>query len=170
MKNEVMGKRRIEAQTAIFAGGCFWGIEEGMRRIRGVVSTEAGYTGGVTENPTYEEVKTGSTGHAEAVRVVFDPRVVSYEELARLFFEIHDPTQVDRQGPDVGTQYRSAIFYLSDYQREIAQRLIEILRARGWRVATRLEPASRFYRAEEYHQRWIEKSGRTPCLNYTKRF
>jgi peptide methionine sulfoxide reductase msrA/msrB len=163
-------RKRIEAQTAIFAGGCFWGIEEGMRRVRGVISTETGYIGGVSENPTYEEVKTSKTGHAEAVRVVFDPRKVSYEKLARLFFEIHDPTQVDRQGPDVGTQYRSAVFCLSDRQREIAEKLVSLLRARGWRVATRLEPASRFYRAEEYHQQYYEKTGRSPCSHYTKRF
>ncbi len=170
MKNDVMGKR-IEAQTAIFAGGCFWGIEEGMRRARGVVSTESGYTGGVTGDPDYASVQTGTTGHAEAVRVVFDPREVSYEELARHFFEMHDPTQVDRQGPDVGTQYRSAVFYLSDHQREIARGLIDTLRSRGWRVATQLEPASRFHRAEEHHQQWLEKSGRPPCpIPPVKRF
>ncbi len=170
MKNDVMGKG-IEAQAAIFAGGCFWGIEEGMRRVKGVISTETGYTGGATANPTYEQVQTGTTGHVEAVRIVFDPRVVSYEDLGRRFFEMHDPTQVDRQGPDVGTQYRSAIFYLSDHQREIARRLIDILRARGWRVATRLEPASRFHRAEEHHQQWIEKSGRPHCpFQPVKRF
>jgi peptide methionine sulfoxide reductase msrA/msrB len=164
-----MGKR-IEPQTAIFAGGCFWGIEEGMRRARGIISTEAGYIGGVSESPTYEEVKTGKTGHVEAVRVVFDPRKISYEKLARMFFEMHDPTQVDRQGPDVGTQYRSAVFYVSDRQREIAEKLIAILRSRGWRVATRLEPASRFHRAEEYHQQYSEKTGHSPCSHYTKRF
>jgi peptide methionine sulfoxide reductase msrA/msrB len=166
---ELMGKR-IEAQTAVFAGGCFWGIEEGMRRAKGVIETEAGYIGGVTPNPTYEQVKTGTTGHAEAVRVVFDPRRISYRELARLFFEIHDPTQVDRQGPDVGTQYRSAVFYASDFQRDTAAELIDILRRRGYRVATKLEPASRFHPAEEYHQQYAQKSGRSHCAHYTKRF
>ena len=165
-----MGKK-IESQTAIFAGGCFWGIEEGMRRIKGVVSTEAGYIGGETENPRYEDVKTGQTGHAEAVRVVFDPKTVSYEELARHFFEIHDPTHVDRQGPDVGTQYRSEIFYLSPGQRRTAQRLIATLKKRGFRVATRLTPAPEFYRAEEYHQKYLEKTGNdTCCPFYSKRF
>ena len=164
-----MGKK-IESQTAIFAGGCFWGIEEGMRHAKGVISTEAGYIGGVTENPTYEDVKTGKTGHAEAVRVVFDPSQVSYAELTCLFFEIHDPTQVDRQGPDVGTQYRSEIFYLSPLQKETAESIIEVLRRRGWRVATRLTPATKFHRAEEYHQRYVEKTGRSPCSHYTKRF
>jgi peptide methionine sulfoxide reductase msrA/msrB len=147
-----------------------------MHRAKGVVATEAGYIGGERQNPNYEEVKTGTTGHAEAVRVVFDPRLTSFEELARRFFEIHDPTQVDRQGPDVGSQYRSEIFYLSDEQRRVAERLIAILRKRGFRVATRLTDVSRpgvattFYRAEEYHQRWAEKTGRTACTHYTKRF
>jgi peptide methionine sulfoxide reductase msrA/msrB len=164
----------VEAQTAIFAGGCFWGIEDAMQRARGVISTEAGYIGGNQKNPTYEDVKTGKTGHAEAVRVTFDPTQTSYEELARRFFEIHDPTQVDRQGPDIGSQYRSEIFYTSDEQRSVAERLIALLRKRGFRVATRLTDASKpevvFYRAEEYHQRWVEKSGRTPCTHFTKRF
>jgi peptide methionine sulfoxide reductase msrA/msrB len=164
-----MGKR-IEAQTAIFAGGCFWGIEEGMRSVKGVISTEAGYTGGETDNPTYDQVRTGTTGHAEAVRVVFDPRWVSYEDLTKHFFEIHDPTQVDRQGPDVGTQYRSAIFPVSARQREIAEGLVETLRSRGWRIATRIEPAAEFWPAEEYHQQYVEKTGRDPCSHYTKRF
>ncbi len=160
----------MKTQTAIFAGGCFWGIEDGMRGMKGVISTESGYIGGQTDNPTYEEVKTGKTGHAEAVRVVFDPREISYEELARRFFEIHDPTQVDRQGPDVGNQYRSEIFYLSPQQKEIAESLIDILQKRGYRVVTRLTPAEKFYRAEEYHQQYVEKSGHSPCSYYTKRF
>jgi peptide methionine sulfoxide reductase msrA/msrB len=169
-------RERDGAQTAIFAGGCFWGIEEAMRRAKGVVSTEAGYIGGTMENPTYKDVKTGTTGHAEAVRVVFDPTQTSYEELARRFFEIHDPTQVDRQGPDIGPQYRSEIFYLADEQRQTAEKLISRLRKRGFRPATRLtdattpSPATTFHRAEEYHQRWVEKSGRTPCSHFTKRF
>jgi peptide methionine sulfoxide reductase msrA/msrB len=164
-------EKRIETGTAIFAGGCFWGVEEGMRRIEGVISTEVGYIGGNTENPNYEDVKTGLTGHVEAVRVVFDPEQVSYEELARYFFEIHDPTHVDRQGPDVGTQYRSEIFYLSPAQRQTAEHLIETLKKRGFRVATRLSPASKFYRAEEYHQRYVEKTGSDPCCSfYVKRF
>jgi peptide methionine sulfoxide reductase msrA/msrB len=169
-------RERTEAQTAIFAGGCFWGIEEAMRHAKGVISTEAGYIGGETNNPAYEDVKTGKTGHAEAVRVVFDPAQTGYEELARRFFEIHDPTQVDRQGSDVGSQYRSEIFYLSDDQRRTAERLVATLRKRGFRVATRLtdashpSPSTTFHRAEEYHPRWVEKSGRSSCAHYTKRF
>lgn len=164
-----MGKK-IEEQTAIFAGGCFWGIEEGMRHVKGVISTEAGYIGGRVDNPTYEEVKTGKTGHAEAVRVIFNPRKVSYAELAQWFFEIHDPTQVDRQGPDVGTQYRSEIFYLTPDQKETAEQLVEILKKRGYRVVTQITPAPEFHRAEDYHQRYVEKTGLSPCHHYTKRF
>jgi peptide methionine sulfoxide reductase msrA/msrB len=163
-------KKSNHMETAIFAGGCFWGIEEGMRRVDGVVSTEVGYIGGTTENPTYNAVRTGLTGHAEAMRMVFDTQKVSYEELVRYFFEMHDPTQVDRQGADVGTQYRSEIFYLSPRQKRTAELTIAILRRRGWRVTTRVTSASKFYRAEEYHQQYSEKSGYSPCGYYTKRF
>ncbi len=163
-------KKSNQMETAIFAGGCFWGIEEWMRSVEGVMSAESGYIGGTVENPTYKAVRTGQTGHAEAVRVVFDPRRVEYEELVRRFFEMHDPTQVDRQGADIGSQYRSEIFYLSPRQKRAAEFLIAILRRRGWRVATRVTPASMFYRAEEYHQRYFEKLGCPPCAEYTKRF
>jgi peptide methionine sulfoxide reductase msrA/msrB len=159
-----------EMETAILAGGCFWGIEEEMRHVDGVISAESGYIGGTVENPSYEEVKTGQTGHAEAVRLVFDPTKVTYEELARRFFEMHDPTQVDRQGADIGTQYRSEIFYLSPSQKAVVEGLFEILEKRGWRVATRLTPASEFYPAEERHQRYFEKTGEIPCTYYAKRF
>jgi peptide methionine sulfoxide reductase msrA/msrB len=157
-------------ETAIFAGGCFWGTEEWMRDVEGVISTEVGYAGGTTENPSYVEVRTGKTGHAEVVRVVFDPTKVSYEDLARLFFEIHDPTQVDRQGSDIGTQYRSEIFYATPQQKETAEALIDILEKRGYRVVTRLTPATEFYRAEEYHQQYVQKTGEAPCPYYAKRF
>lgn len=156
--------------TAIFAGGCFWGIESSFRRIPGVITVESGYTGGHASNPNYEQVCTDTTGHAEAVRVKFDPAEVSYEELAKFFFEIHDPTQVDRQGPDVGTQYRSEIFYLTPEQKETAERLLEILRRRGYMVATQVSPASKFYPAEEYHQNHSEKTGRNVCNAYIRRF
>jgi peptide methionine sulfoxide reductase msrA/msrB len=159
-----------ETETAIFAGGCFWGIEEGIRGTDGVISTEAGYTGGTVVEPSYEEVRTGQTGHAEAVRVVFDPLVISYEDLARLFFEIHDPTQVDRQGSDVGPQYRGEIFYLSPEQKKTASELIDNLKRRGYRVATRLSPAGEFYRAEEFHQQYAEKQGCGPCFRYNRLF
>lgn len=158
-------------ETAIFAGGCFWGVEHLMRGCDGVVSIESGYTGGRTEKPFYEEVCTGTTGHAEAVRIVYDPARTSFGELARLFFEIHDPTQVDRQGPDVGEQYRSEIFYTTPEQKQIAERLISQLKEKGFRVVTRVTPASEFYPAEEHHQKYYLKHGKTPyCHHYVKRF
>ncbi len=163
-------EERRNTETAIFAGGCFWGIEDQMHKSRGVISTEAGYTGGNIESPTYEQVRVGTTGHAEAVRVIFNPSATSYSELAKLFFEIHDPTQVGRQGSDIGSQYRSEVFYLSPRQRETAERLIALLKKRGYRVVTRLTPASTFHRAEEYHQNYSTKKGTTPCNSYTKRF
>ncbi len=147
---------------AFFAGGCFWGVEYHFERVPGVVLAESGYMGGDVEAPTYEQVCTGRTGHAETVRVVYDPTVVSYEALARLFFEVHDPTQVDRQGPDVGPQYRSVAFVRDDSERKVVERLIGLLRQRGLNVATRIAPAGRFWRAEEYHQDWFAKKGGEP--------
>lgn len=158
-------------ETAIFAGGCFWGVEHLLAKQPGVIDVESGYIGGRTEHPTYPEVCTGRTGHAEAVRVTFDPSKVTYETLARLFFEIHDPTQVGRQGPDIGDQYRSEIFYTTPAQRATAERLIAELRAKGYDVATRLTPATTFWPAEEYHQDYYERKGTQPyCHGYTKRF
>lgn len=151
--------------TAIFAGGCFWGVEYFLGQLPGVRSVESGYTGGSTEYPTYEEVCSGATGHAEAVRIVFDPARISYETLARRFFEIHDPTQIDRQGPDIGTQYRSEIFYTSPSQRRTAERLIEELRQRGYRVATRVTPAGTFWPAESSHQDYCRRKGALPCCH-----
>ena len=149
--------RDIPTKEAIFAGGCFWGVEHLFEQAEGVASAASGYTGGQTPNPTYRQICTGRTGHAEAVRVVFDPRRVSYEQLARLFFEIHDPTQLDRQGPDAGTQYRSAVFYLDEEQRQIAEKLIAELRALGYDVVTQVAAASTFYPAEQYHQDYLNK-------------
>ena len=160
-----------QTETAIFAGGCFWGVEYMMERLPGVLSVEAGYIGGRKENPTYEEVCSHTTGHAEAVRIVFDPTKVSYETLARLFFEIHDPTQLNRQGPDIGDQYRSEVFYTTPEQKTIAEKLIAQLRAKGYRVVTRISAASTFWPAEEYHQNYYERKGSMPyCHAYTKRF
>ena len=160
-----------KTETAIYAGGCFWGVEYMMEKIPGVLSVEAGYTGGHTKNPTYEEVCSHMTGHAEAVRVVFDPAVVSYETLTKLFLEIHDPTQTDGQGPDKGDQYRSEIFYASPQQQETAQMLINQLKAKGYRVVTRLTPATTFWPAEDYHQNYYNRKGLLPyCHKYTKRF
>lgn len=162
-------KERTE--TAIFAGGCFWGVEHLLSKEPGVIDVEAGYIGGHTEHPTYEEVCSHRTGHAEAVRVTFDPTKVSYEKLARLFFEIHDPTQVDRQGPDIGDQYRSEIFYTSPAQRETAEKLIDELWAKGYDVATKVTRATTFWPAEEYHQDYYARKGTRPyCHVYTKRF
>lgn len=158
-------------ESAIFAGGCFWGVEHLMQQQEGVVSVESGYIGGTTINPTYEQVKAHITGHAEAVRVLYYPELVSYETLAKLFFEIHDPTQPDGQGPDIGDQYRSEIFFSSPQQYEVAQNLIAQLRERGYEVATKLTPASTFYPAEGYHQDYYERKGTEPyCHARVRRF
>ncbi len=161
----------VNGVRAIFASGCFWGTEFYFQKEPGVVSTRAGYIGGHKENPTYREVCSGSTGHAEAIEVVFDPEKTDYETLARLFFETHDPTHVNRQGPDVGEQYRSVVFVLDDDQRAIANRLIGLLKDKGIAVATEVEPAGVFWPAEDYHQKYYENTGGTPyCHFYTKRF
>lgn len=160
-----------KTERAIFASGCFWGTQYHLQRKRGVLVTSAGYTGGHVNAPTYEHVCEGTTGHAEAVEVIFDPSKVSYEELTKLYFETHDPTQVNGQGPDIGEQYRSEIFYASETQKEIAQKLIDILRSKGYKVATRLTKASTFWPAEAYHQDYYQrKNGRPYCHIYTKRF
>jgi peptide methionine sulfoxide reductase msrA/msrB len=153
-----------EAPTnvAIFAAGCFWGVEAAFRKNKGVRTSEVGYLGGTTKNPTYKEVCTDRTGHAEAVRIVFDPAVVSYEDLLRVFFTCHDPTQVNRQGPDIGTQYRSAIFYCTPAQQRAAQAAKDALAGSGKYarpIATQIVPAGEFTRAEEYHQQYHEKHG-----------
>ncbi len=169
--NSISMKFVPQSETAIFAGGCFWGVEHLMEQQKGVISVESGYIGGKTKNPTYIEISTGRTGHAEAVRVVYNPKEVDYETLARLFFEIHDPTQVDGQGPDIGKQYRSEIFYNSPQQKEIAQRLIKQLKAKGYDVATALSPAKEFFPAEDYHQDYYNRKGTEPyCHSYVKRF
>ncbi len=160
-----------KTERAIFASGCFWGTEYHFQKTKGVLLTTVGYTGGHKKNPTYKEVCSGTTGHAEAVEVIYDPSKVSYEELVKLFFETHNPTHVNRQGPDIGEQYRSEIFYLDDKQKETAQQLINILKAKGLKVATRLTKASTFWKAEDYHQQYYQKKNGTPyCHIYTKRF
>jgi methionine-S-sulfoxide reductase/methionine-R-sulfoxide reductase len=149
-----------QTQVATLAGGCFWGMEEILRKIPGVVDTEVGYTGGHTKNPTYEDVHRGDTGHAESIRVVFDPSVISYEELLGYFFRMHDPTTKNRQGNDIGTQYRSAIFYHSEEQKKVAERVKAEVDASGkWKkpLTTEIVPAGPFYPAEEYHQDYLEK-------------
>jgi len=151
---------------ATFAAGCFWGVEFKLSQVPGVLSTRVGYTGGTTKDPSYEEVCTDETGHAEAVEVTYDPAKVSYEELLDTFFALHDPTQVDRQGPDVGAQYRSAVFYHSAAQELAASTAIKKLNASGkFRrpIATQVAPAGEFYPAEEYHQKYYQKRGKQGC-------
>ncbi len=161
----------IKTMQAIFAAGCFWGVEHLLQKQDGVVYTEVGYTGGKKANPTYHEVCYNNTGHAEAVRVYYTPEVVSFEELAKLFFEIHDPTQHNRQGPDIGEQYRSAIFYVNNEQKETAEKLINQLEDKGYNIATSLEQANDFWIAEEYHQNYYDKKNSQPyCHTYKKRF
>lgn len=149
-----------DAEIAIFAAGCFWGTEEYFRRLPGVISTEVGYCGGAVEFPSYEDVCTGATGHAESLRIEFDPAKIGYRELLRHFFRMHDPTQRNRQGNDIGTQYRSAVFYVEDRQREAAQSLIAEMTAGGLYarpLTTQVVPATTFYSAEEYHQDYLRK-------------
>lgn len=156
---------------AIFSGGCFWGMEYQFRKVRGVISVTSGFTGGRVPNPSYEEVCRGNTGHAEAVEIIYDENSIGYEDLAKLFFEIHDPTEINRQGPDIGEQYRSELFYFTEEQRLVAEGLIKILRGNGCDVATRLTKAGDFYRAEEYHQDYYKKNGGSPyCHIRVKRF
>ena len=146
-------------KEAIFAAGCFWSIEDTFRKMPGVKDAISGYTGGTTVNPTYQQVCTGATGHAEAVRVVFDDDKIDYGTLLNAFFEMHDPTQVNRQGPDIGTQYRSGVFYKDDAQRAAADAAKEAVAANRGSVATEVTQASEFYPAEDYHQRYFEKRG-----------
>lgn len=150
----------VKLATAYLAGGCFWGVEEIIRKLPGVVETTVGYTGGTTPNPTYEKISGGLTGHAESVRVVFDPQKMSYAELLRTFFRLHDPTTLNRQGNDTGTQYRSAIFVTDEEQRGIAEQVkSEVDRSGKWKkpIVTQIVSASNFYPAEEYHQDYLQK-------------
>ena len=147
---------------ATFAAGCFWHVEEIFSKTNGVTSTAVGYTGGNTDNPTYDDVCSDSTGHAEAVEVDFDPELVSYQELLRIFFENHNPTTINRQGPDIGTQYRSGIFFHDEEQERIAldniQKLNPLAKEKfGSEIVTKVLPASKFFRAEEYHQKYFQK-------------
>ena len=160
-----------EPAIAYFAGGCFWGVEHLFQQLEGVKSARSGYMGGGKDDPTYEEVCSGRTGHAEAVEVVFDPAKTDFETLARFFFEIHDPTQLNRQGPDVGSQYRSAVFYTDDKQRRTTLALIKELAGLGFDVTTETVEAGPFWPAEQYHQDYYVKTGKAPyCHARVKRF
>lgn len=153
-------------EKATFAAGCFWGVEAAFRQVEGVTATQVGYTGGQVINPTYRDVCTGRTGHAEAVEVEYDPSRVSYEELLNLFWENHDPTTLNRQGPDIGSQYRSAIFFHTPEQETEARASRERLERSGRHrrpIVTEITPASEFYKAEEYHQQYFEKQGMISC-------
>lgn len=156
-------------KQAIFAAGCFWGVEHLFKTLPGVTGTEVGYTGGVTKNPTYEEVCAGNTGHFEAVKVEYNPQKVSYEDLVKFFFEIHDFEQQNGQGPDVGNQYLSVIFYDNASEKQTAKEIIKQLTEKGYTVATQLKPKSEFYPAEQYHQDYYEKNGKTPYCHLHKK-
>jgi peptide methionine sulfoxide reductase msrA/msrB len=162
---------RSRFKSAIFAGGCFWGVEYYLQQLRGVITAVSGYTGGESANPTYESVCAGGTGHIEAVEVLFDPCLTNYERLARTFFEIHDPTQVGGQGPDIGEQYKSVVFYVDNEQKMIAAELIGLLEKQGYKVVTELRPAKPFFAAENHHQDYYFRKERKPyCHTPVKRF
>jgi len=164
-------KIETKKERAVFASGCFWGTEHMLKDLPGVISTTVGYTGGYLDNPTYKQVCYEKTGHVEAVEVIYNSEKVKYETLAKLFFETHDPTQLNRQGPDIGYQYRSVIFYVNEAQKKTAQELIDILKSKGLNIVTELEKAGEFWKAEEYHQDYYDKTGKHPyCHAYTKRF
>lgn len=160
-----------KTDTAYFASGCFWGTEYYLKKPEGVISTTVGFMGGHKENPTYKEVCTKTTGHVETTQVVFDPSKVSYEDLVKLFFETHDFTQLDGQGPDIGPQYLSVIFYTGPEQKAVAEKYKAILQQKGFRVATQIRPASTFWPAEDYHQDYYDHKGTSPyCHRYHKLF
>ncbi|MBI3991060.1 MAG: bifunctional methionine sulfoxide reductase B/A protein [Candidatus Omnitrophica bacterium] len=161
-----VGSKYVSLQKATFAAGCFWGVEESFRTLKGVISTKTGYTGGTLKNPTYKDVCAGKTGHAEAVEIEFDPNTITYNELLDVFWKIHDPTSLDRQGPDIGAQYRSALFFHNKDQEAAAKSSKENLEKSGKfknEIVTQIAPAGEFYKAEEYHQQYLRKKGLTSC-------
>lgn len=164
-------KAKGAIESAIFAGGCFWGVEYYFQDVVGVINTKVGYTGGHLKNPSYRDVLSQKSGHYEALEITFDPTQTDYEILTKLFFEIHDPTQEDGQGNDIGQQYQSVIFYKDEEQKTIASQLIHQLKDKGLKVATKLKPATKFWDAEDYHQAYyIKEGGRPYCHKYVKRF
>lgn len=161
----------LDTEEAVFAGGCFWGVEYLFLQLPGVLKAQVGYSGGHTKNPTYKEICSGSTGHYEVVRVLFDPKKISFEDVAKYFFEIHDFTQGDGQGPDRGQQYLSVAFYYNDAQHAVLLKLLDVLKQMGYRVATQLLPVAPFWPAEAYHQDYYHKMGKEPyCHRYEKKF
>lgn len=160
-----------DTEEAIFAAGCFWGVEHYFKQLKGILKTEVGYSGGHLKNPDYRAICDGDTGHYEVIRVVYDPTIISYEDITKYFFEIHDPTQSNGQGPDLGEQYLSVIFYYDEQQKKIALALIEQLKALNYAVATQVLPVATFWRAEDYHQDYYQKTGKQPyCHRYEKKF
>lgn len=171
LKFESEDKTCKEHAVAYFAAGCFWGVEHHFSKLKGVYSATSGYMGGHTEDPNYNSICTGNTGHLEAVKIDFDECQISFEELAKQFFEIHDFTQANGQGPDIGSQYLSAIFYVDNTQKETTLKLIDLLEDLNFKVATSLHETSKFYKAEDYHQDYYAKTGKTPyCHTYRKIF
>ena len=167
----VPAKENLHIAKAYFAGGCFWGVEHLFEHKDGVISAVSGYMVGSMANPSYQDVSSGNTGHLEVVEVTYDPTKVNYEELAKFFFEIHDPTQVNGQGPDIGEQYLSAVFYKNDDEKKIVHKLIDILKIKGYKVVTKVLPAGTFWKAEEYHQDYYDKKKQQPyCHVYKKKF
>ena len=157
-------------EKATFAAGCFWGVQATFLQLEGVIKTQVGYEGGYKLNPSYQDVSADRTGHAEALEITFDPEILSYKELVEIFFRLHDPTQLNRQGPDIGSQYRSVIFYHTPEQKKIAEDLkIKFQNSekyRGRKIVTEITPGLKFYRAEEYHQKYFEKNGFHSCVNF----
>lgn len=163
----------LKEEVAILAGGCFWGVEELFRQLKGVLETEVGYTGGVVPHPTYDLVKKGQSGHAEAIQIKFDPSQISYENLLKFFFKIHDPTTLNQQGNDIGSQYRSAIFYQNDEQRKTALKVKELVEASGlWKkpLVTEIVKAKIFYSAESYHQKYLKNNPTGYTCHYIRDF
>lgn len=167
----VTNKEVVDTDEVIVAAGCFWGVQYYFDLLPGVLKTEVGYSGGTKKHPTYHEVCSGSTGHYEVLRIVYDKQKLSLEQVLKYFFETHNPVQHDGQGPDIGEQYKSVFFYYNDEQKQMAERLINQLDELGYRIATKLLPVSTFWRAEDYHQHYYDKNGKQPyCHRYTKLF
>jgi len=170
-KSQDSDENEPKIKNAYFAGGCFWGVEHFLQKQAGVLSVKSGYMGGASQNPTYQEVCGKNSGHLEVVEVSYKPKEVSFETIAKLFFEIHDPTQSDGQGPDLGPQYASAIFYQNDEEKQVSEKLVSLLEGKGLSVVTQLIPVESFWKAEDYHQDYYQKNGQQPyCHSYQKRF